>query len=92
MPDVVKIAAQVDVYGACLVLNDCLGHPGDRFMSCPLSLTLAGDPHPDALEIENRVLALKRFEGFSLDDPSGLLISLEGFAPGRIRASARRRT
>jgi hypothetical protein len=19
---------------ACLVLNDCLGHPGDRFMSC----------------------------------------------------------
>ena len=36
MPDVVKIAAQVDVYDACLVLNNCLRHPVDRFMSCPL--------------------------------------------------------
>ena len=36
MPDVVKIAAQVDVYDACLVLNNCLRHPVDRLMSCPL--------------------------------------------------------
>ena len=27
----------------------------------------AGDPHPDALTIESRVLALKRFDGFSFD-------------------------
>ena len=36
VPDVVKIAAQVDVYDARLVLNNCLRHPVDRFMSCPL--------------------------------------------------------
>ena len=36
VPDVVKIAAQVDVYDACLVLNDGSGHPVDRFMRCPL--------------------------------------------------------
>jgi hypothetical protein len=33
VPDIVKIATQVDVYGACLVLNDCLGHSVDRFMN-----------------------------------------------------------
>jgi hypothetical protein len=44
-----------------------------------------GDPHPDALEIEARVLALERLKGLAFDDPSGLLIGLEGFAPGRIR-------
>src|SRR5579864_315962 len=36
MPDVVKIAAQVDIDYARLVLNDCSGHSLDRFMSCPL--------------------------------------------------------
>ena len=36
MPDIVKIAAQVDIDNACLVLNDCSGHSVDRFMSCPL--------------------------------------------------------
>ena len=36
MPNVVKIAAQVDVYDACLVLNNRSGYPVDRFMSCPL--------------------------------------------------------
>src|SRR5262245_52136664 len=35
VPDVVKIAAQVDVYDACLVLNDGSGPAIDRFMSCP---------------------------------------------------------
>ncbi len=35
VPDVVEVAAQVDVYDACLVLNNCLRHPVDRFMSCP---------------------------------------------------------
>jgi hypothetical protein len=64
-----------------------------------------GDPHPDALEIESRVLALKRFEGLSFDDPSGLLsasraLPLAASAPIRIirprstwrASSARRRT
>src|SRR6201997_4488487 len=36
VPDVVKIAAQVDVYDACLGLNDGWGHSIDRFVSCPL--------------------------------------------------------
>jgi hypothetical protein len=36
MSDAVKIAAQVDVYDTCFLLNDCSGHPVDRFMSCPL--------------------------------------------------------
>src|SRR4249919_1496895 len=36
MSNVVKIAAQVDVYDACLVLNNRSGYPVDRFMSCPL--------------------------------------------------------
>ena len=36
VPDVVKIAPQIDIYDACLVLNDCLGHSVERFMSCLL--------------------------------------------------------
>jgi hypothetical protein len=36
VPDVVKIAPQIDIYDACLVLNDCLGHSVDRLMSCLL--------------------------------------------------------
>src|SRR3954452_15935019 len=36
MSDIVKIAAQIDVYDTCLLLNDCSGHSVDRFMSCPL--------------------------------------------------------
>src|SRR5207253_11070657 len=36
MSDIVKIAAQVDVYDTCLVLNDRSGDPVNRFMSCPL--------------------------------------------------------
>ena len=36
MSDIVKIAAQIDVYDTCLLLNNCSGHPVDRFMSCPL--------------------------------------------------------
>ena len=36
MPDIVKVAAQIDVYDTCFLLNDCSGHPVDRFMSCPL--------------------------------------------------------
>jgi len=36
MSNVVKIAAQVDVYDACLVLDNRSGYPVDRFMSCPL--------------------------------------------------------
>src|SRR6266481_5043601 len=36
MSNVVKIAAQVDVYDACLLLNNRSGYPVDRFMSCPL--------------------------------------------------------
>lgn len=35
MPDIVKIAAQVDVYDARLLLNDGSGYPIDRFMCCP---------------------------------------------------------
>ena len=36
VPDIVEIAAQVDVYDACLVLNDRSRHTVYRFMSCPL--------------------------------------------------------
>src|ERR1019366_277772 len=36
MSDIVEIAAQVDVYNACLVLNDRSRHTVYRFMSCPL--------------------------------------------------------
>ena len=36
MPNIVKVAAQIDVYDTCLLLNNCLGHPVHRFMSCPL--------------------------------------------------------
>src|ERR1700682_947293 len=36
MSDIVEIAAQVDVYDACLVLNDRSRHTVHRFMSCPL--------------------------------------------------------
>ena len=35
MPDVVKIAAQINIDDTCLLLNDRSGHPIDRFMSCP---------------------------------------------------------
>src|SRR5450759_5246834 len=35
MSDIVEIAAQVDVYDACLVLNDRSRHAVYRFMSCP---------------------------------------------------------
>jgi hypothetical protein len=34
--DVVKIATQVNVYDACLALNNRLGHPLNRFMRCLL--------------------------------------------------------
>jgi hypothetical protein len=47
MPDVVKIAAQVDVYGACLVLNDCLGHP-------------AGPGFSDTIRTQNEGLSARR--------------------------------
>ena len=36
MPDIVEIAAQVDVDDACLVLNDRSRHTVHRFMGCPL--------------------------------------------------------
>ena len=36
VPNVVKIAPQINVNNACLVKNDRLGHAFDRFMSCPL--------------------------------------------------------
>src|SRR6266481_5642913 len=36
VPNVVKIAPKIDIYDACLVLNDCLGHSVDRLMSCLL--------------------------------------------------------
>ena len=36
MPDIVEIAAQVDVDDARLVLNDRSRHPVYCFMSCPL--------------------------------------------------------
>src|SRR5438876_2946022 len=36
VPDVVKIAPQIDIYDAYLVLYDCLGHSVDRLMSCLL--------------------------------------------------------
>ena len=36
MPHVVKIAAQINVYDACLLLHNRLGNPVDRFMRCPL--------------------------------------------------------
>jgi hypothetical protein len=50
----------------------------DNWAREPSFLAAQGDPHPDALTVESRVLALKRFEGFSFDDPSGLLVGLEG--------------
>jgi len=36
VPNVVKIASQINVYDAYLPLDDCLRHPVDRFMSCLL--------------------------------------------------------
>jgi hypothetical protein len=36
VPDIVEIAAQVDVDDACLVLNNRSRHPVYCFMSCPL--------------------------------------------------------
>src|SRR5579863_454563 len=36
MSDVVKVAAQIDVYDTCFLLTNCSGHPFDRFMRCPL--------------------------------------------------------
>src|SRR5215467_1585400 len=36
VPNVVKIAPQIEIYDACLMLIDCLGHAVDRFMSCLL--------------------------------------------------------
>ena len=36
MPDIVEIAAQIDVDDVCLVLNDRSRHAVDRFMGCPL--------------------------------------------------------
>jgi hypothetical protein len=45
-----------------------------------------GDPHPDALAIEGRVLALERFAGFCFDSDAGLFIGLKGFGPDQVRA------
>src|SRR6266853_1085440 len=36
VPDIVEIAAQVDIYDTCFLLNDRSGHPINRVMSCPL--------------------------------------------------------
>src|SRR5208282_2736384 len=36
VPDIVEVAAQVDVYHACLLLNDRSRHTVYRFMGCPL--------------------------------------------------------
>ncbi len=36
MSDVVKVAAQINVYDTCFLLNNCSGHPVDCFMRCPL--------------------------------------------------------
>src|SRR5215475_2109889 len=36
VPNVVKVAPQIDVYDACLLLNDRLCHSVDRFMCCLL--------------------------------------------------------
>src|SRR5450759_462058 len=35
MSDIVKVAAQVDVYDTCFPLTNCSGHPVDCFMRCP---------------------------------------------------------
>src|SRR5262245_9573544 len=40
VPNVVKVAPQINIYDACLLLNDCLRHAVDRFMSC-LLVTIA---------------------------------------------------
>jgi len=36
MPNIVKIAFQIEIYNACLPLKNRLGHSADRFMSCLL--------------------------------------------------------
>src|SRR6266478_4657749 len=36
VPDIVEIAAQVDIYDTCFLLNDRSGHTINRVMSCPL--------------------------------------------------------
>src|SRR5215813_14234145 len=36
MPNVVKVASQIEIYDACLVPNYRLGHTVDRFMGCLL--------------------------------------------------------
>src|SRR5204863_9842954 len=36
VPDIVEIAAQIDVYDSCLLLNNRAGHTINRVMSCPL--------------------------------------------------------
>ena len=33
---IVEVSAQIDIDNACLVVGDCLCHPVDRFVSCPL--------------------------------------------------------
>src|SRR5262245_42741862 len=36
MPNVVKIASQIEIYDACLALNDRLGYAANRFVGCLL--------------------------------------------------------
>jgi hypothetical protein len=63
-----------------------LGGRIDEWSRDPGFPAALGDPHPDALAIEARVLALDRFGGLIFDSDAGLLIGVEGFAPGRERA------
>src|SRR5208283_293430 len=44
VPDIVEVAAQVDVYHACLLLNDRSRHTVYRFMGCPLWTVYPNDP------------------------------------------------
>ena len=36
MSNIVEVAAQIDINYARLILNNCLGYPVYRFMSCPI--------------------------------------------------------
>jgi hypothetical protein len=42
VPDIVEIAAQINVYNPCLLLNNRSGYPIDRIMSCPVGTISKG--------------------------------------------------
>ena len=39
MSNIVEVAAQIDINYARLILNNCLGYPVYRFMSCPIGIS-----------------------------------------------------